>query len=448
MRSSATIKYSTFVLSTFIALLGYLYLAYTHERTDFYTFLLVYASLFGVYLYAVKADIPFRGLIVLGILFRLVFVGAFPILSDDYFRFFWDGTLLSQGFNPYLHLPADFIKNPPATDLGLNQALFESLNSQNYYTVYPPINQGVFALGAWLSFGNIWLAIIVMRLVILVAELGALYCIIALLKHYQLSRNQALWYWLNPLVIVEATGNLHFEAMMFAFLLGGIYFLQVKKNIPLGALFFTLAISTKLIPLLLMPLMWRYLGFKKGFWFCAFTGIFLLISFLPFISLELITNFGSSIELYFQKFEFNASIYYVLRAIGFQVYGYNIIATLGRVLSVLSLLSILGIAFFSVQQKDKDLPKAMLWTLAMYYVLATTVHPWYALMLVGLSIFTTYRFAFVWSFAVIFSYSAYQSLDYQENLYWVTLEYILVIGYWIWEYFYAQKVSVENSIKS
>lgn len=431
------------IVGALLAFVGYAYLVYAHERSDFYIFLGVYSLLFGCYVFWVKADFSFKWKITMGIVFRLICIAALPILSDDYFRFFWDGTLLTNGFNPYLYLPTDFVHTPVAAQLGLTQALYHSLNSPSYYTVYPPLNQAIFALAAWLSLGDIWGAVVLMRLVILLAEFGALYFLIKLLNHYQLPQNQLLWYWLNPLVIIEATGNLHFEAVMFAFLLGGIYFLQVKKNLPLGALFFALAISTKLIPLLLMPLMWRYLGFKKGFWFCTLVGFFLLLSFLPFVSMKLIANFGSSLELYFQKFEFNASVYYVLRMIGFQVYGYNLIATLGRVLSVLSLVGILGIAFFSLQHKARDLPIAVLWTLAFYYLLATTVHPWYALMLVGLSVFTPYRFACVWSFTVVFSYSAYQSLDYQENLYWVALEYVLVLVYLVWECF-GEKTTDSN----
>ncbi len=425
------------VLYSFFALgsgMAYTYLAYFHERTSFFIFWSAVAFLFGAYTFflATKASY-FRLLIVLGLLFRLVGVAALPTLSDDYFRFFWDGTLLLEAYNPYLYLPSTLIESPEAVKLGLDKVLFEALNSPDYYTVYPPFNQLIFAFSVWLAAHHIWWAVVAMRLVIFGAELMSLFFMYRLLKFYKLPTTYLLGYWLNPLVIVEAVGNLHFEGVMFAFVLMGIYFLQVKNNLYTAGFAFALAIVTKLIPLLMLPLLWRYLGFKKGFLFCISTCVLVLLSFLPFLSNALLSNLSSSIGLYFQKFEFNASIYYLLRSLGFWWYGYNIIATLGRVLSMLTLLGILGIAFYFPIKKPQDLPKALLWSLFFYYSLATTVHPWYVLMLVGLSVFTPYRFALLWSFTVLWSYAAYQNDDYDENLVWVGLEYSFVIVWLLWE---------------
>jgi len=44
-----------------------------------------------------------------GVALRLVFLWDTPNLSQDFFRFIWDGHLLLNGYNSYLYLPDDLI---------------------------------------------------------------------------------------------------------------------------------------------------------------------------------------------------------------------------------------------------------------------------------------------------------------------------------------------------
>lgn len=81
----------------------------------------------------------------------------------------------------------------------------------------------------------------------------------------------------------------------------------------------------------------------------------------------------------------------------------------------------------------------MLLGVSAYFFLSTTVHPWYIATPLILSIFTRYRFAILWSFLVYLSYYAYGNEQFQENLWLVAAEYLLVIGYFIWEFLKLQK---------
>ena len=76
---------------------------------------------------------------------------------------------------------------------------------------------------------------------------------------------------------------------------------------------------------------------------------------------------------------------------------------------------------------------AMLFAVSFYFLLATTIHPWYIATPLLLSLFTKYRFPIVWSFMVMLSYAAYGENGFHENLLVVGIEYLVVILFYIWE---------------
>ena len=79
------------------------------------------------------------------LLLRLMFLFYSPQLSDDIYRYFWDGTTLLRGINLYAHAPAAVI---PPTEL---QPVHTLINHPQYATIYPPMAQLIFAGGAVLG---------------------------------------------------------------------------------------------------------------------------------------------------------------------------------------------------------------------------------------------------------------------------------------------------------
>ena len=212
----------------------------------------------------------------------------------------------------------------------------------------------------------------------------------------------------------------------------------VDAGLFLSAFFFACAVSTKMLPLILMPLIVKQLGLKKGLIYASIVGIFTLLFFVPFIDTLLSEKLFSSINLYFQKFEFNASIYYLVREIGFKLLGYNIIGTAGK---VMAFLIFGGIVFIS--WKSKNLFNGALGVLTLYFAMATTVHPWYVSTLVAITIFSKFRYPIVWSYLIFLSYATYQTNLYQENLWLVFVEYSAVLGVIIYEW-KSHKIIKEN----
>lgn len=167
---------------------------------------------------------------------------------------------------------------------------------------------------------------------------------------------------------------------------------------------------------------------------------FTLLLFLPFYNSELIGNYSNSIGLWFRSFEFNASFYYIFREIGYNFRGYNEITFISKITPVLTLLFLLYLSFFKQNKNIVQLMTGMLFGLCFYYFTATTVHPWYLATPLILCVFTKYKFPIVWSLVIILTYEAYANNPWQENLWFVFIEYLIVFSFLIFEVFQELKV--------
>lgn len=431
-----------YILAIIFAVI-YVCFGYFLERENFLHLTILFGAAFALYFFIVVTTSDKRQtdiLLWISMILRLIFILAIPSLSDDYFRFIWDGKLFISGINPYLFIPSEIINTDLAKTAGLTQELYEGLNSPNYYSVYPPINQLLFSLGGFFSKFGMLAGVVAIRVPILIAEFFLIKYIRKLLEALHLPHYYALWYALNPLVIVELSGNLHFEGMMMLCVIVGVYWLMQNKWGG-AAFWWAMAISIKLIPVLFLPVLIKRLGLVTSVWFYLVTALVLGFTFLPFLDEKLIAHILSSVDLYFRTFEFNASIYYVLRWFGFKSVGYNIIQQVGPILSITTFVLVMGVYFYK-NKFWEDVFKKMLFAYTIYLLLATTIHPWYVINLVVLGVFVrNYRYAVIWSLAVVLSYSAYLTESYSENMILITLEYALVIGWIIYEMFLKRKLS-------
>lgn len=468
---------NTSVLAVIISIGLYFLFAYNLDRTHFSQLVLLYIGLFIPFLYFLKKErLNFPFLVGISILFRLVFLFAIPNLSQDFYRFIWDGRMLFEGFNPYISLPETFINE---RNFPISQAihLYDGMGALNgsHYTNYPPINQLNFFIAALFSGKSILGAAIILRLQIILADIGIIYFGKKILDKLKLPIHHIFLYALNPFIIIELTGNLHFEAVMLFFLIWSIYLLLNRKWI-LAAVVLGLSVSVKLIPLLFLPLFLQWFLNKRvianemtqsptnngitssqvprnnksliGFLrFLSFTAIVVLVNivlFLPFLSPDLISSYTNSVGLWFRNFEFNASIYYIAREIGYLFRGWNEIAIIGKIMPALTITFLIIITLFRKNKTPQQLITGLLFGLSFYYFTTTTMHPWYLATLLLLSVFTKYRFPLVWSIAMVLSYQAYANEPWKENLWLVGLEYLVVYGYLLYE---LVKPKLSNSIR-
>ncbi|WP_347924144.1 mannosyltransferase [Pontimicrobium sp. SW4] len=476
------------ILFSITSVLFYFSFAYDLVRTDYIKLIGLYTGLFFLFYKLVqisKHNLKLLTWMAFG--FRAIFILAIPNLSQDFYRFIWDGRIILEGFNPYLFTPESFIANGefPVTQA---QELYVGMGnlSASHYTNYPPLNQLCFVIAGLFTAKSILGSAMVLRLIIIAADFGTLHFGKKLLEKLKLPAHNIFWYILNPFIIIELTGNLHFEGVMIFFLMWSMYLLHSGKW-QLAAVVFACSVSIKLIPLLFLPLFYQWftkrdtsttfgistdvistersdeksynqIKHKNGVmlkqvqhdkkWIPAFAGKIKLISFyaivgattillfLPFYSLQFVSNYAETVGLWFQNFEFNASLYYIAREIGFSITGYNEIAIIGTITAIIVFLFVVAMAFFRKNSSTIQLITAMLLALSFYYFTATTVHPWYVATLLILSVFTKYKFPLVWSFVIILSYLAYLQIgnaNKSENLWIIVLEYTIVYGVFIWE---------------
>lgn len=482
--------YKTPILLAFLSLLFYYLFAYDVVRTDYIRLISLYIGLFILFFFLIKHQKKnIRFLTFIALLFRLVFLFSIPNLSQDFYRFIWDGRMLIEGFNPYLATPEFFISKG---EFPVEQAqeLYNGMGTLNgsHYTNYPPLNQLCFVIAGLFASKSILGSVIMMRIIIIAADFGTLYFGKKLLKKLKLPVHTIFWYILNPFIIIELTGNLHFEAVMIFFLVWSLYLLHLGKW-KLAGVIFSCSVSIKLIPLIFLPLFYQWfvkgkrplyrniensrgdnmnvisneygkshkeaqgnkdkilkqvqdekevstaLNLTKLIGFYSIIGIVTILLFAPFYSTQFINNYTETVGLWFKNFEFNASLYYIAREIGYLFRDYNEIAIIGKIIPVVVVLFVLIITFFRKNKTTLQLISAMLIVLSFYYFTATTVHPWYIATLLILSIFTQYKFPLVWSLVIILSYLAYTNSNNTENLWIIGLEYAIVYVVFIWEGF-------------
>jgi len=394
-----------------IYLFAIIFVSFT-PRQEFELLLIGLAISFSVWYAFLTKEPKLSFILVLALLARVSFWMQVPRLSDDFYRFMWDGYLTLEGINPIGKIPTD-----TNVDLPFGGRLLDQMNSRDYPSVYPPLHQVGMAFGA--LFDGFLMQANGMRIFILFCEsLGLLY----FLRYSKTALGLYGLYLLNPLVVVEGIGNVHFEAALLPFLAIAIDQTMRGRSVG-GAISLGVAILLKLNPLILIPAFFKE---KKGWRIMLFTGLVVVLGFIPFMA-GVFDSFAG-IDLFFRSFEFNASIYYLLSEMGKAAIGYNPVAILGPAMGVVSATLILVVGLSRAGLEEKALLAYLI-----FLLFSSTVHPWYIVPVVYLSLLTDRKAILIWSFTAFFSYSHYLGvLEPKYN--WLSVEYLLLFVAIVYEY--------------
>jgi alpha-1,6-mannosyltransferase len=403
-------------------------------REDFGSQLICFALSFGIYVLLVLEFQKNRLRLWVGIfgalILRLVFIGAVPELSDDFYRYIFDGQLLKNGTNPYSFLPHEVFEESGVVPDPYWETLLTQMNSATYYSVYPPLHQFFFWISA-MTGENLLMNIMTIRLVLIVFDTFNIFLLWKIIQNWGLPKNTLWLYAFNPLVIIEVTGNLHFEGLVLTGLLLSLYAFSIKKQAA-ASLGWSWAVALKLTPLIIGPLWLKSWKKNKLIFFLLFSGILILLLLLPLIFGNGLDGFWSSLRLYQSNFEFNASVYYLLREIFSFFLGYNPIAYLGPALNLAALSGILGFVYFWRMEKPINLAEGIVWIYLIFLILQPVVHPWYLIPAFGVSVLTKNKVFLIWTFLVFLSYAAYRHPEVKESWVYLCIEYGLLFGYLVY----------------
>ena len=285
---------------------------------------------------------------------RVILVPLTPELSDDIYRYLWDGHVQLQGVNPYQYAPAD------PTHPAIRTPWFGLINHSEVPTIYPPVAQLTFLVTALAGS-----TVLAAKLLWLLLDLGTA----LLLRRIAIAtgRNEAtvlLLYLWSPLLIIEVAWSAHFEPLglflTMAFVLIADHF-SGPRPLRAGAAL-ALAALAKFAPAAALPPTLRRHGWKAALSFVLVS----LALYLPYASVG--SGLVTGLQTYARHWRANEGLFGLLE-----------LATTGAVAPrVVSAALVLGVILWTTVRRF-DAERALFWILGAGLLLSPTVHPWYVL---------------------------------------------------------------------
>jgi len=352
--------------------------------------LVVFAGAFGAYALAAGRITRTSGggalIWTFAIAMRLALVLLDPELSDDVYRYLWDGHVQLSGVNPYLYAPA-------APELAeLRTAYHGLINNPSIPTVYPPIAQFAFLFIA-LAGGTVLRA----KLLWLALDLGTAWLLgkIARKTGRSVRLTQILYLWC-PLLVVEVAWSGHLEPLgLFALALA---ILLARAPWCVGAAT-AIAALTKFAPAVAVPALIR----RHGWRFLLGFAVTALIMYAPYALAG--ESLFTGLRTYSEHWWFMKGPFTLLEL--------TFVDPI-RARYAAGTIVVMAVAWASFQRYDTE--RTFLWVLGTGMVLTPTLHPWYVLWMLPMAALRASR---SWILLSGLAFVGYYGLgSYQETGVW------------------------------
>jgi len=312
------------------------------------------------------------GIIAFAVLMQGILIFSRPTLTDDMYRYVWDGRVQAHGISPYRYPP-----NAPELLSLRDKDIYPSINRKPVVTVYPPAAQAAYFL-LWRTWpDNVrWF-----QAAMAAGGLLAGILLMGLLRDLGYSPARALIFLWSPLLVFETAHAAHVDGLVLPFLVGA-WWARVRNKDALTGFLLGVATAMKFYPALLLPFLWRPHD-DKGRWtmpltFAMAIGLF----YAPYV-LTSETSVLGYLPHYFRE-TFNISplvsmLNRVLDGIHLDI-PYRLVA-----LSIGMILIVVVWCIFHPAQDTETALRRCIWPIGIVTLLSQDLFAWYMLWLLPLT---------------------------------------------------------------
>jgi hypothetical protein len=336
--------------------------------------------------------------------FRLAFLPLEPALSDDVYRYQWEGRVERSGLNPYT-------VTPDSAGLGHFQDRQHPIKTgRSTPTLYPPLSELSFS---WMKtipgYKRFYTALDLASVAVLLLLLAAL---------RQPPHRVVIYAW-NPAVIVAFALSGHHDSLAILTLLAAIL-LIIKHRPRLSIGFLSLSFLAKFFPVLLLPTLLKR---TRKTYAAIFFGL-VVLAYLPFLSAG--TKLFRGLSDYAAGWEGNDSAFRLLLMAGNSKAQAELVA------------GVIVLAFVAYVLKSRREPlRAGLILFTATLLISPNAFPWYFTWIVPFLCFYPVRpillltVTCVLGYAPVVAYSAGQA--YVHSPLMTALEYFPVYAWLAWD---------------
>jgi len=334
-------------------------------------------------------------LIIVGILIRFCFI-LYPI-SDDVYRYAWEGYIQEKGVNPYITAPEKLVNEYK------NDIILQKVNHKDISAIYPPLAMYSFKL-----LSKIYYSLSTYKLFFIICDSILLLFLSYLIIKLNMPPHYLIIYAFNILILVFGVGESHIDILSLLFITISISCTYMNKKSFMSysgtMLFLGMAVMTKYLAIVFLPLFITRKSYK-------YLPIFFIpfALFLPYIDKGIFNglfNFST-------KMSFNAVIPKIFDYINLPMHG-NII--------LLLIILLFGTFIIWVLCQD-NIFQGSLYSYFWLILCLPTVHYWYLMPLVLFSVFYQNRSIIIFTISSAFIFWTYNNYLLTET--WLEFK-------WIW----------------